>query len=144
MKKKWLYGLLLTLCLVSVSYVAILIILDDKVKRTQKVRTYKNFSANEFIVHVNDKKLDLGNFVEKAIVIEGEIKEITFRHNKYSIVLKGNKNKSYILCEMQTDQNRKVSKLVTGKNIKLKGILKGALMDIILLNCIILDERIDE
>jgi len=144
MKKKWLYGLLLTLCLVSVSYVAILIILDDKVKRTQKVRTYKNFSANEFIVHVNDKKLDLGNYVEKAIVIEGEIKEITFRHNKYSIVLKGNKNKSYILCEMQTDQNRKVSKLVTGKNIKLKGILKGALMDIILLNCIILDERIDE
>ncbi len=84
------------------------------------------------------KQQNLEGFIEKAIEIEGEIKEITYQDGKYSLILKGDSDKTYILCEMQSNQNTEVIKLHAGEDIKLKGILKGFLMDIILLHCVII------
>lgn len=144
MKKRIHYGLFITLSLVCICFLLKYLIFDQEMEETQEIQTYSFFHANQLLLESKAKKLNLESLIEKAIEIEGEIKEIVYKHNTYSLILKGNDNKSYILCEMQADQNSKVSKLKQGENVKLKGILKGFLMDIILLNCIILDEEIYE
>ncbi|KAA1247192.1 hypothetical protein [Aquimarina sp. RZ0] len=144
MKKRIKYGLFLLLSLVCICFLLKYLIFDREMKETQEIQTYKAFHANQLLLESNHKNLNLESLIEKAIEIEGEIKEIVYKHHKYSLLIKGNENKFYILCEMQADQNSKISKLKPGENVKLKGILKGFLMDIILLNCIILDKEIYE
>jgi len=139
MKKNKQQRLLTILSLICVCGILIYGIVNENARDTKKVQTQESFTTNEFISQLNYKQENLNNFIEKAIEIEGEIKEITYKNNKYSLILKGNENRTYIICEMQTDQSNQVLKLKSGENIKLKGILKGFLMDIILLNCIIID-----
>ena len=109
---------------------------------THKRNTEKRFTINELILeHKNET---FKKFIEKAIEIEGTINTITYKNNKYTLILSEKDNNTLILCEMQTDQNQKIAKLNVGGKVKIKGILKGVLMDVIVLNCIILDQEIYE
>ncbi|WP_082113377.1 OB-fold protein [Kordia jejudonensis] len=105
---------------------------------TSKIETSDTFTTSELLQKLESKQQKLEGFIEKAIEIEGEIKEITYRDGKYSLILKGDSDKTFILCEMQSDQRNEVVKLHAGQDIKLKGVLKGFLMDIILLHCVII------
>jgi len=51
--------------------------------------------------------------------------------------LSDDNNKTYILCELQGNQSHKLSHLKIGHPVKIKGVFKGHLVDLILLNCII-------
>jgi len=124
---------LFTICLVFIYK-----ILNSRIGDTTKIQASETFTTNELLSKFQQKEQKLEGFIEKAIEIEGEIKEITFQDEKYSLILKGDSEKSYILCEMQMNQNSEVVALEVGQNIKLKGILKGFLMDIILLHCVII------
>lgn len=105
---------------------------------TRTVETDINFTTQELFLHLESKtEEDLSSYVEKAIEIEGVIKEITYRNGVYSLILNGVDQQHYILCEMQRDQVDQILQLSVGDKIVVKGILKGFLMDAILLNCII-------
>ncbi|AXG71121.1 tRNA_anti-like protein [Kordia sp. SMS9] len=105
---------------------------------TTKIQAAETFTTNELLSKFQHKQEKLEDFIEKVIEIEGEIKEITFQDGKYSLILKGESDINYILCEMQANQNSDVVKLEAGQHIQLKGILKGFLMDVILLHCVII------
>ncbi len=105
---------------------------------TNKIETEKRFTINELILE--HKTETFKQFVEKAIEVEGVIKEITFRNDKYTIILSEKNHNTLVLCEMQIDQNQKMTKLNVDEKIKIKGVLKGVLMDVIVLNCIILEK----
>ncbi len=105
---------------------------------TTKIQAEETFTSNELLSKFQQQQQNLADFIEKAIEIEGKIKEITFQDGKYSLILKGESDINYILCEMQADQNTDVVKLQAGQHVKLKGILKGFLMDVILLHCVII------
>lgn len=109
---------------------------------TSKRDTEKHFTINELILE--HKRETFKKFIEKAIEIEGTIKEVTYKNNKYTVILSEENYNTLILCEMQTDQNQKIVKLNVGEKTKIKGILKGVLMDVIVLNCIILEPKIHE
>lgn len=108
---------------------------------TQTLETDENFTSQELFSQLKFKSTktvdDLNAYVEKAVEIEGVIKEITHRKGVYSLILNGDGKKRYVLCEMQHDQVDQVMQLTVGDTIVVKGILKGFLMDAILLNCII-------
>ena len=106
---------------------------------TSKVKTQESLTAKELLFKVNNDQNQLNDMIEKAIEIKGEIKEITNRDHIYTIILKEDSKETLILCEMQKNQNTKVLELKVGKHIKIKGILKGFLMDVILLQCIIIE-----
>jgi hypothetical protein len=109
---------------------------------TNKRDTEKRFTFNELILeHKNETFKEL---IEKAIEIDGIINEITFRNNKYTLILSEKRYNTLVLCEMQTDQNQKMEILHVGEKVKIKGVLKGVLMDVIVLNCIILEKEIYE
>ncbi|WP_025743458.1 OB-fold protein [Aquimarina pacifica] len=83
-------------------------------------------------------------YTEKVIEISGVIKEITFLNNRTTIVLYGNDKGSYILCDMQSSQKQEVKDLKKDQNVSIKGICKGFLKDVIVLNCILINKKMDE
>lgn len=134
-KKQYIFILLS--CLLVVSFVGVYKYVNSGIPDTTKIETSEVFTSNELLSSLENKGKNLESFIEKAIEIEGEIKEITFQDGKYSLILKGNSDKTYILCEMQPNQNNHIVALKVGQEVKLKGILKGFLMDVILLHCVI-------
>ena len=111
--------------------------LTDKMGDVAKMKTEQTFTADELILSIQDNNLSKKDVVEKVIEIEGEIKEITYKNDMYSLVLKEETNTTTILCAMQADQTSKILKLKVGQKVKLKGVLKGFLMDVIVLHCVI-------
>ena len=93
---------------------------------------FKNFN--------NEKEASFEQYIEKALEIKGTLYKITYKNNKYSLLLRGNQIDQLVLCEMQEDQAPIVESLKIGDEVMVKGILKGFLMDAILLNCIVIKE----
>lgn len=77
----------------------------------------------------------LNEFIEKALIIEGSIKKIDL-NDTYNIMLL-TEDKILVSCKFQKDQNDILKTYNEGDKIKIKGIYKGALNYLILLNCII-------
>ena len=78
-------------------------------------------------------------YVDKAIEIQGTLKKVTFRENKYTLFIDSDKEGQFIMCEMQTDQIEKIKSIKPDEIVTVKGIFKGVLLDAILLNCILID-----
>ncbi|UII77309.1 OB-fold putative lipoprotein [Flagellimonas sp. HMM57] len=76
-------------------------------------------------------------YMEKVIEVEGEVKEVTFLNNRYTVLLYSGSKVSYVMCDMRTEQAEMVRKLNEGDKVKLKGVFKGFLMDAIMLNCVL-------
>lgn len=138
MKIKKRHKIIVVLSLVFISLLLLYNYVNRGIADTTKIQAEETFTTNELLSKFENKQEKLEGFIEKAIEIEGEIKKITFQHGKYTLILKGDSDISYILCEMQLNQNNDILKLRAGQDIKLKGILKGFLMDVILLHCVII------
>lgn len=123
-------------CIMTVYY-----FYNHKQVDTRKAKTEISLTANELLTELNGNEEErFGQYIEKALEIEGTIYQVTYKAGKYSLLLRGDKIDSLILCEMQKDQASLVKLLEVGDEVKVKGILKGFLMDAILLNCIVLEE----
>lgn len=103
---------------------------------THKLKTFKQFSSQNLIHEYDSKGYD--NFIEKALEINGILKKVHYKNNVYSLYLSYEVGKCYVICELQADQNHKIPNLKIGDELIIKGILKGKLLDIVLLNCIII------
>lgn len=123
-------------CIIGVYYV-----FNHKEIDTRKAKTEISITTNELFKDFNsDKEESLDQYIEKAMEIKGTLYQVTHRGGKYSLLLRGNQIDKLVLCEMQKDQASIVESLKIGDEVKVKGILKGFLMDAILLNCIVLEE----
>lgn len=113
-------------------------------------RPIKDITKLKTELHLSSEKL-LGSFrsniayansiyVEKIIEVEGVIKEVIFTNDRYTIVLQGHDDLSYIVCDMLHDNIDVFEKLKPGQTVHLKGICKGFLRDVIMLNCIVVNQ----
>lgn len=76
--------------------------------------------------------------INKVIEVKGIVKDVNNLNNSYTIILQGEKKLNrFVICDMQKQQQNNVQKPKLGDTITVKGIIKGKLNDIILLNCII-------
>jgi len=106
---------------------------DASDKMVNQTNPNKQFNVEELIQLLNIDTLD---FTENVVLVEGSIKEINYLNNRNTIILRGKENSNTsIICDMQKDQARLLASLQTGQIISIKGILKGSLKDVILLNC---------
>jgi len=91
----------------------------------------KSFSANEIKANTD--------FVEKTIEVVGSIKKITNVNNRYTVLLQGQNDASHVICDVLPSSMEKVKELKRGQTVRLKGICKGYLLDVIMLNCILIN-----
>lgn len=78
------------------------------------------------------------DYVEKTIEVVGSIEKITKVDNRYTVLLQGEDRASYVMCDLLPSNSKMAEKLRPGQVVRLKGICKGYLMDVILLNCILI------
>ena len=107
-------------------------------------QTDKLVVENESIAHfkadslIGELTLNNSNLTDKLITVEGYISEINQLNNRNTILLSTQENGAIsIICDMQKTEVPLLSKLEKNQPVAIKGILKGSLKDVILLNCII-------
>jgi len=96
----------------------------------------------ELFVGKENKALSL--FKNKVVEVTGKVKSVNFTNNKPNIILYSNYNNHNVICEMQIANTTKINKELTSKTITLKGICKGFLEDVIILNCTVLNIKDNE
>lgn len=130
------FRIFLLLCVVLSSFGVLISCNANSDQIVYETNAVFEFTADQLIEqHLIAKDSDI---VDEVIKVEGIIKEVNALNDRYTIILKGQTNDSrYIICDMQNDQSLKDP--IDGQFIKIKGILKGSLNDVILLNCIILN-----
>lgn len=94
------------------------------------------FTANEILAN---KK-----YVNKVIETKGIVKQITFINHRNTIILYGNTNDTNIICDLDKNQLEEIKKLMPDQEIKIKGICKGFIKDVVLLNCILINTQAHE
>ena len=82
---------------------------------------------------INSDKLYAG----KVIEVEGYIKEVSFLNNRNTVILYTKNKNSGVICDVHKSQIEKIKTLKKHQKINVKGICKGFLKDVILLNCYI-------
>ncbi len=99
--------------------------------------------ATEPIEHFTVEELRSGgaSLKENVISVEGIVKDINFLNNRMTIVLSSVRpGDASVLCDMQRDQKTMLQGIDLGEKVTVKGIYKGALKDVIILNCIIYNQ----
>lgn len=109
----------------------------DIINASTEISTDSQKLTASFISNENDANLI---YKDKIVEVVGVVKEVTFLNNRNTIVLEGENKNSSVLCDMQSDQLRMVKNLKKGQKIELKGVCKGFLKDVILLNCMLINQ----
>ncbi len=90
----------------------------------------------------DDEEKANATFVEKVIEVEGVIKEISFLNNRHTIILNSKSfTQSFVICDISPLGNDKVHKFTIGDTVVLRGVCKGYLLDVIMLNCMPINEK---
>jgi len=108
---------------------------DDSDQMVYETDSKKHFEIDEIIEVL---RLDKSSFKEDVITVEGFVKDINYLNKRQTVLLTGKENTSIsVICDMQKSQTKLLQNLELGKLTTIKGVLKGSLKDVILLNCII-------
>ena len=135
MKKHIKNTIVCTIFTLLICIAAFCVVMRNNEPNTCKQKTYKRYSSNKLIHEFNNQSSK--NLIEKTIEVKGTLKKIHTKNSKHTLYLSDDNNKTYILCELQGNQSHKLSHLKLGHPVKIKGVFKGHLVDLILLNCII-------
>lgn len=115
-------------------------------QRPPSVNTHNSISddklsADELIsMFTHDEKFANNTYVEKTIEVKGVVKNISSMNNRQTILLQSEQfKKNFVLCDMMPFGENQVEKISVGDTIILKGVCKGFLLDVIMLNCIPID-----
>lgn len=71
----------------------------------------------------------------KVIEVTGFVKDISFLNDKTTLILKSEADSFGIICELNPTEKENMKYVEKNKKIRVKGICKGYLKDVILLNC---------
>ncbi|SEC30965.1 tRNA_anti-like [Tenacibaculum sp. MAR_2009_124] len=92
---------------------------------------------------LDEKKAD-SLYINKIIKVYGNVKEISYLNNRNTVILLGSSPTSSVICDLNKNELNKLNQLKTNQTVYIKGICKGYLNDVILLNCYIDTIKNDE
>jgi len=112
----------------------------------QAAKTDVHVNAEEFLASLlKDKQKVSQAYIEKVIEVKGKVKEVNFLNDRYTVILEGGDQIfTCVMCDMQKDQLNNIRNLKSGEAIRLKGVFKGFLNDAIFLNCILIQDPIQD
>ncbi|MEE4197520.1 MAG: hypothetical protein V2I54_07745 [Bacteroidales bacterium] len=91
-----------------------------------------DFSVNEVLAN--------SRYVDKILLVKGEIEEIIDSNDELIILLKTDDMFSGISCRMEDPEDVKAGLLKNGQRIIIKGQCAGKLIDVVLNHCVIVDD----
>ncbi len=113
--------------------------INSKIIPTQKIKSTISIKLNNDNENASLKDLKKFDYlIEHAIQVKGTLKEVKVHNNEYTVIISSKNNDVNIICKLQEDQKEKIKEFNVGNDIILKGVYKGYLIEMILLNCIII------
>ncbi|MGY5352499.1 OB-fold protein [Wenyingzhuangia sp. IMCC45533] len=107
---------------------------------TRNLKTDSILKATDLTYSFIDNEIIANKkFKSKILEIEGTIKEISFKNNRHTIIIYGTANDNHVICDMKNNSNQSISSIDIHKSIKIKGLCKGFLKDVIVLNCMVIN-----
>ncbi len=99
---------------------------DVSINTSDLIKSYQN----------NENKANI-LYNEKIVEVRGFVKEVSFVNNRSTVLLYSKDNSSGVICDVNKSQIKKIKLLKEHQEIIVKGICKGFLKDVVLLNCYI-------
>ena len=87
--------------------------------------------------YIKDEKKADSLYTDKVIEVTGTLKNISFLNKKITIILNSYVEDTNFICELNDSEKNKIVNLDRDNTITIKGMCKGFLKDIVLLNCYI-------
>lgn len=88
---------------------------------------------------LNNEEVANQQYTNKVLEITGIVKDITYTNSRNTIILYGNQPDSNVICDVEIHQQNEVKKRMINNTVKIKGVCKGLLKDVIILNCILIN-----
>lgn len=108
----------------------------SSVNNVINVNAEHRLTANELVSNFNnDEVISKKRYSGKVVEISGIIKEINFLNDRTTVILKSDSENFGVICDINPNQKENIYHLKQNQNITVKGICKGFLKDVILLNC---------
>jgi hypothetical protein len=106
----------------------------------KRVSTELNVSSKQLVAnYLNDETHADSVFSGKIIEVIGLVKEVTFLNNRNTVILYGENSSSGIICDFDDKQIEEIKKISKNDTVMIKGVCKGFLKDVILLNCLLMN-----
>jgi len=87
----------------------------------------------------NDEISANTKYLEQIIQVTGKIQKLGTANGNGTITLTSGNSMGSIICHLSEKENKKVVSLREGQEIMVKGICTGYLMDVILINCVLVN-----
>ncbi len=130
------YGFFLkSIFLLGLGYVIYQAIFSRQFKSIKNTKSNFCITANELLQEYqkNEKQSDK-KYTNKIITIYGNVKNVSHLNNRRTIILNNNTS-SNIICDLDDNETTNIDTLKINQQLYIKGICKGYLKDVILLNC---------
>lgn len=133
----------------KIPYLLVLLVLSLVVflfSRTNQTNAIENqrISAPQLVHSFVTNEVEASTiYKNKLIEIEGSVKNVNFLNGRITVFLNGESTSS-VLCDMTKSQLKVAKKLKEDQKVKLKGLCKGFLNDVIMLNCTLINLNINE
>jgi hypothetical protein len=81
-------------------------------------------------------------YANQILQVEGSTYTISTLKGNSIIIFKNAISKSNVICYLQPEENNKILKLKKGQYITVKGICTGYLLDVVMVECVLIDPKI--
>mgnify|MGYP005997740893 CR=1 FL=1 len=137
-KKNTPFYILIFLLLIVNGYYYVLPIFKNSNSNLEKVAYDIAINSDDLVnSYLSNEEKSNQLYAGKVIEVFGFVKEVTFLNNRNTVILFSKNNTSGVICDVNISQIDKVKNLQKHQKIKVKGICKGFLKDVVLLNCYI-------
>ncbi|WP_430965835.1 OB-fold protein [Spongiimicrobium sp. 2-473A-2-J] len=100
---------------------------------------YKVTARNLIWEYQEDEMQTDQKYAEQVIQVQGQIIHTEWVKDHYVVTLDGGNLEAGIICHMQPDQGALVTDIEKGREISVKGICTGYLLDVMLVKCILIN-----
>ena len=135
-KKNNIFYIIIVILLLINGYYYVLPIFKESNKNLENVAFEIALNSNELVnqfIYNEERANEI--YTGKIIEVEGFVKEVTFLNNRNTVILYSKNKTSGVICDINKSQIKLVKKLKEHQKVKVKGICKGFLKDVVLLNC---------
>ncbi|WP_439127430.1 OB-fold protein [Polaribacter sp.] len=135
--KNLFYTIIVILLFVNI-YVYVLPFFKSSERNLEKVPSEIALNSNQLVnYYLENEKNANYLYTGKIIEVIGFVEDVSFLNDRNTVLLYTDHKKYGILCDVNNAQIEKVKSLKKHQKIKVKGICKGFLKDVVLLNCYI-------
>jgi len=99
-----------------------------------------SISAENVVSQFHNNEIEATEKYSNTVIeVYGRVKKISHLNNRRTIILEGNSS-SAIICDLDDSEQINIDTLKINQQLYIKGVCKGYLKDIVLLNCFIKTE----